>query len=200
MNIKNKIKEIIVMIMGCFILSFGMYNIHSFVGVAEGGILGLTLFIDHWFKLSPSISGIILNGVCYILGWKILGKKFLVNSIIASFLFSLFYCICEQFNPLWPELSNMPFLAAIIGALFVGVGVGLCVIYEGAPTGDDALALSLSTHIKCDIRWVYLISDLTVLLLSLTYIHDITKILSSLLTVILSGQIIGLIQKMKKDK
>lgn len=193
-------KEITIMTLGCFILSFGMYNIHSYVGVAEGGILGLILLLEYWLKISPSISGIILNGLCYLLGLKILGKKFLINSIIASLLFSLFYCICEQFDPIWKDLANYPFLAAVLGSLFVGIGVGLCIIYEGAPTGDDAFALSLSHHIKCDIRWIYLISDVTVLILSLTYIHDITKILSSLLTVVLSGQIIGLIQKMHNKK
>jgi uncharacterized membrane-anchored protein YitT (DUF2179 family) len=47
---------------------------------------------------------------------------------------------------------------------------------------------------KIPIQHLYLISDLTVLLLSLTYI-PLGKILYSLLTVVLSGQIIGLLQK-----
>ena len=50
-------------------------------------------------------------------------------------------------------------------------------------------------NIKC----VYLISDITVLLLSLTYI-PLQKIMYSLLTVILSGQIIGLIEGFGKRK
>ena len=88
----------------------------------------------------------------------------------------------------------MPLAAAFLGAIFVGVGVGLCVRAGGAPTGDDALAMSLSRLLKTKIQYVYLVSDLTVLLLSLSYIPW-QRIGYSLLTVILSGQIIGWLQK-----
>ena len=82
----------------------------------------------------------------------------------------------------------------MLGAIFVGVGVGLCVLAGGAPGGDDALAMSLSHTLRCRIGWIYLASDLTVLALSLSYI-PLRRILYSLLTVVLSGQIIDQIQK-----
>ena len=66
----------------------------------------------------------------------------------------------------------------------------------GAPTGDDALAMSLSSILPVDIQWIYLVSDLVVLLISLSYI-PVSRIMYSLLTVILSGQIIGVMQKIK---
>ena len=76
----------------------------------------------------------------------------------------------------------------------MGVGSGLCVRVGGATSGDDALAMSLSKHTHIKIQWIYFISDLSVLLLSLSYI-PLRRIAYSLLTVILSGQIIGLLQK-----
>ena len=82
--------------------------------------------------------------------------------------------------------------------MFVGVGVGICVRVGGAPGGDDALSMSLSKLTKKDIQWIYLFSDLIVLGLSLTYI-PLRRILYSLLTVILSGQIIGWISKKRLD-
>lgn len=182
---------------GSSILAFGLYNIHSLSGVTEGGILGLTLLLDHWFDLSPSISGLILNGLCYLLGWKLLGRKFIVLSIIASIGFSGAYAVCEHFPPLFPQIAEMPLLAALAGAVFVGIGVGLCVRVGGAPGGDDALAMSISAILPLDIQQVYLISDLVVLVISLSYI-PVRRIMYSLLTVILSGQIIGWMQRGKK--
>ena len=85
-------------------------------------------------------------------------------------------------------------MASILGAAFVGVGVGLSVRVGGAPTGDDALALAVSAKTHIGIQWVYLISDLIVLLLSLSYIPW-RRLIYSLLTVVISGQIIGLFQK-----
>lgn len=191
-----KVSSVLLLLLGSAILAFGLYNVHSVSHVTEGGILGLTLFLEHWFGISPSVSGFILTVLCYFLGWKLLGKLFLVYSFISSIGFSVFYGIFEQFEPVFPEIGTKPLLAAVVGALFVGVSVGICVRVGGAPTGDDALAMSLERVLPVDIQWVYLISDLAVLLLSLTYI-PVSKIVYSLLTVILSGQIIGIMQKIR---
>ncbi|MBQ8584989.1 MAG: YitT family protein, partial [Butyricicoccus sp.] len=97
-----------------------------------------------------------------------------------------------------PEIANHPLLAALLGAVFVGVGCGLCVRIGAAPAGDDALAMSLSRLLHVKIQSVYLVSDLIVLGLSISYI-PLTRIAYSLLTVILSGQIVGFIETYKKD-
>ena len=171
-----------------------MYNIHAVADITEGGVLGLTLLLEHWFSLSPALSGAVLNIACYLLGWRMLGKNFIGYSAIAAAGFSVGYGICEQFPPLWPQVAHMPAVAALAGALFIGIGAGLCVRSGGATCGDDALAMSLSHGMRIPIQHIYLISDLTVLVLSLSYI-PVRKIAWSLLTVILSGQIIGWIQK-----
>lgn len=191
-----KVSSVLFLLLGSAILAFGLYNIHSMSNVTEGGILGLTLFLEHWFHISPSVSGFILTVLCYFLGWKLLGKLFLVYSVISSLGFSVFYGIFEQFDPLFPTIGEKPLLAAVVGALFVGISIGVCVRVGGAPTGDDALAMSLARVFPIDIQWVYLFSDLVVLLISLSYI-PVSKILYSLLTVLLSGQIIGMMQKIQ---
>ena len=175
-------------------LAFGLYQVHSFSGVTEGGVLGMTLLLDHWFGISPAVSGLVMNLLCYAVGWKLMGRSFILYSMISSAGFSLSYWICEQFDPLWPSLAQMPLVASVVGAVFVGIGAGFCVRVGGAPSGDEALAMSLShlTHIK--LQWVYLMSDIAVLLLSASYI-PLQRLWYSFLTVILSGQIIGLVQK-----
>lgn len=174
--------------------AFGIYNIHALSNVTEGGVLGATLLLDHWFHISPALTSLILNVLCFSLGLKTLGKTFIAYSLIAALGYSSGYWLWEQFPPLWPEIAAHPLLAAILGALFIGIGAGLCVRAGGATTGDDALAMSLSHILKTPIERIYLVSDLTVLLLSLSYI-PLRRIIYSLLTVILSGQIIGIIQK-----
>lgn len=191
-----KLSSVLLLLAGSALLAFGLYNVHSISNVTEGGILGLTLLLEHWFGISPSFSGFLLTALCYFLGWKILGKRFLVFSFISAIGFSVFYGIFEQFDPLFPQIGEMPFLAAVVGALFVGISVGICARVGGAPTGDDALAMSLSSVLPVDIQWIYLASDLVVLFISLSYI-PLNKILYSLLTVLLSGQIIGIIQKIR---
>ncbi len=190
-------KNIIRLLLGSGILAFGLYHIHSVSGITEGGSLGLTLLLDHWFRISPALSGFVINIIFYGIGWRTLGKGFIAYSAISTAGFSVVYAICEQFLPLGAPLAEYPLVAAVAGAVFVGVGVGLCIRAGGAPTADDALAMSLERLLKLKkIETVYLVSDLTVLVLSLTYIPW-NKILYSLVTVILSGKIIGWIQRKK---
>ena len=181
------------------VLAFGLYHVHSFSGVTEGGVLGMTLLLQHWLSLSPAVSGFVLTAACYALGWRVLGRKFVIYSAVSTASFSLAYAIIEQFPPLWPQLYGMPLLSAILGAVFVGIGCGLCVRVGGAPSGDDALAMSLSRICKIKIEYVYMISDVTVLLLSLSYI-PFRRIGFSLLTVLLSGKLIGLVQRFPAKK
>ena len=187
------LKKCAITLLGSFILAFGLYHVHSISGVTEGGVLGATLLLEHWTGISPALTGGIMNVLCYVLGWKLLGKSFIFYSAISGGCFSLIYAIVEQFPPLWPQLAQMPLVASLLGAVFVGVGVGLCVRAGGAPGGDDALAMSVCKVTHWDIRWAYLASDLIVLLLSLSYL-DFKRIALSLLTVLLSGQIIGIVR------
>ena len=86
--------------------------------------------------------------------------------------------------------------AALAGAVFVGVGVGLVVKAGGAAGGDDALALVISHKTKWNVGKCYLLTDVTVLLLSLSYI-PVVNIACSVVTVTLSSAIIGVIHEGK---
>jgi len=175
--------------------AFGIYHIHAVSEITEGGVFGATLLLDHWFGISPALSSLILNAALFALGLKTLGRTFIGYSAFAAVGYSIAYRICEQFPPFWPGIAAHPILAAILGALFVGIGAGLCVRSGGATSGDDALAISSSRIFKIKIEYIYMISDAFVLLLSLSYI-PLGRIGYSLLTVLLSGKLIGVVQRM----
>ena len=184
-------------LLGSAILSFGLYNIHAFSGVTEGGLLGLTLLLHHWLHISPSISGFVLNFLCYFIGWKTLGRMFLFYSAVAGGGFSMFYAIFEQFPPVWPGIAAHPLPAAVVGAVFVGVGVGFSIRAGGAPGGDDALGMALSKLLRQPIERIYLAMDIVVLLLSLSYL-PVKNISCSLLSVLLSGRIVGIVSRIPR--
>jgi uncharacterized membrane-anchored protein YitT (DUF2179 family) len=182
-------------VLGAAILSFGLYNVHSQSGVTEGGVLGMTLLIKHWLGISPAFTGFVLDAICYLVGFRFLGTSFAKYSLVSSVSFALFYRAFEQFPPLFPGIGELPLLAAVLGALFVGVGAGLVVRTGGACGGDDALALSIAHVTHWPIARAYLFTDLTVLALSLTYI-PFSRIFYSLITVTLSSFLIGRIQNL----
>lgn len=192
-------KSVFVSLLGSAILAFGLYNIHAFSGVTEGGQLGLSLLLQHWFHISPAITTLVVNAVCYWTGWKMLGKSFIAHSAVATGGFSCVYWICQQFPPLWPGLSDHPLAAALMGALFVGLGCGLCIRVGGAACGDDGLAMSISEKFHINIEYVYFFFDFVILAASLSYI-PLRRILYSLVTVTVSSKIIGIVQRFRFPK
>lgn len=187
-------RSVALSLLGSTVLAFGLYHVHSFSGVTEGGQLGLVLLLQHWFSVSPAISTAVINVLCYWIGWKMLGNVFIFRSAVATAGFSLIYWIIQQFPPLWPNLVDFPLVAALLGAVFVGIGCGLCIRSGGAACGDDGLAMSISEKLHVKIEYVYFFFDFTILTLSLTYI-PLRRILYSLLTVMLSSKIVGLVQR-----
>ena len=146
------------------------------LSILGGGVLAFGLYNVH------SISGVTEGGA---LGLTLLLNHWLSISPAWSGLVINFACYAFGFRTLG---------AAFLGAVFVGIGVGLCVRAGGAPTGDDALAMSLSRRFRVRIERVYLLTDLTVLALSLSYL-PLKGIACSVLTVTLSSKLIGIIQR-----
>lgn len=190
---KINIKKILFIILGAMISTFGIYNIHERVNITEGGIIGLMLLIEHWLKISPAYITPVLDLSCYALAYKNLGNTFIKTSIISTLISSLFYKFWELFPPILPDLSRYPLLAAILGGMFVGIGVGLIVRQGGSAGGDDALALTLSHVFSWRLSFCYLFTDVTVLLLSLSYI-PIRQIVYSLITVNVSSYLIDFVK------
>ena len=184
---------------GAAVCSFGIHNIHQQTGITEGGVIGMMLLLNHWTGISSALITPLLDLFCYLLAFKFLGARFLKISAISTLSVSLFYKIWELFPPLLPDLSGHPFAAAILGALFVGIGVGIIVRQGGSSGGDDALALSISrvTHLR--LSFSYLFTDLLVLGLSLSYIPA-RRILFSVITVTLSSFLIDRIQNLSLPK
>lgn len=191
-------KRTTLILLGAAIVSFGVHNIHNVTGITEGGIIGLVLCFDHWFGIPPSLVTPILDGLSYLVALKVLGGGFLGWSAVATVSVAGFYKLWESLPYMLPDLSNQPLAAAVIGALFVGVGVGLVIRQGGSSGGDDALALSISKVTGWRVGRCYLFTDLTVLALSLTYI-PVVKIAFSLITVTISSAVIDVVKDASWD-
>ena len=159
-------------VIGTAIASFGLHNVHQRTGITEG--------------------------VCYFAAFRLLGKDFLKTSALASVCLAGWFFLWERLPYLFPDLSGSPLLAAIAGALFIGVGVGLVVRKGASSGGDDALAMAISKALKCRIAAAYLFTDVTVLLLSLTYL-PVHKIAFSLITVTLSSTLLDLVKSVSRE-
>ena len=193
LNFNLSRKKIGYILLGAMICTFGIHNIHQQTGITEGGVIGFMLLIEHWWGFSPAYNTFVLDALCYLSAFKFLGSDFIKTSFISTLFVSLFYKLWELFPLMLPDLSSYPLIASILGALFVGIGVGLIVRQGGSSGGDDALALTIShvSHLK--LSRAYMFTDFVVLGLSLTYI-PFKRIFYSLITVTISSILIDWIK------
>lgn len=185
-----------IILLGAMICSFGIHNIHQRTNITEGGMIGLMLLVEHWLKVSPAYITPVLDVACYLLAFRFLGGNFIKISILSTAFVSGFYKVWEQFPPMLPDLSGQPLLAAVFGGCFVGIGVGLIIRQGGSSGGDDALALTISHTLRWKLSRSYLFTDVTVLILSLSYI-PVSRIIYSLITVTISSYLIDWIKEYK---
>ena len=186
-------RRVALIALGMAIATFGLTNIHRRVDITEGGVLGMVLLLDHHFGIPPWALTAVLDAACYLLGWKVLGRDFLIRSGVATLCGAIFFRLWDATGPLLPNLSAQPLLAALLGGAFVGVGVGMVVRQGGSSGGDDALALVIAQKTGWRLSRAYLFTDLTVLGLSLTYIAPL-RIVWSLVTVTVSSLLIDFVK------
>ena len=195
---RTKLKRIILILLGSLILSFGIYNLNYQNNITEGGVLGVLLLLKNLFDIEPSVANLIIDMSLLIIAYKFFGRQFLTHSIIATLSFSIFYKIFESIGPLIPVLQSK-FIVTILSGLFVGVGVGIIVSNGAAAGGDDALAMVISKVTSMTIGNVYMVGDITVLILSLTYL-SVYDIFWSLIAVNISGITIDFIYNLKNNR
>lgn len=196
MSKKGIVRRVLWLALGAAIGSFGIHYIHRQSDITEGGVLGMMLLLNHWLGLSPAILTPIMDIACYALAFKFLGFGFIKWSAVSTLFVGAFFKLWESLPPFFPSLIAQPLLAAVLGAAFVGVGVGILVRQGGSGGGDDALALTIARLTRWPLARAYLITDLTVLALSLSYI-PVRRIVFSLITVTLSSLIIDRLQRLK---
>ena len=192
-------RTVLAIVLGTAITTFGIYNVHRQADITEGGILGLILLFNFWLGMSSSILSPLLDTLSYALGFKYLGKEFLKTSIFATICMAGFFRLWELFPPVLPSLAEYPLIAALVGGCFIGTGCGLVVRQGASCAGDDALALVISKITGCRISRAYLLTDVTVLVFSLSYIPA-KRIVYSLITVTVSSFLIDFIQNFGVEK
>ena len=66
-----KYKNILFILLGTAIMSFGLVNFNMQNKLAEGGFTGITLLLYGLFKWDPSYTNLLLNIPVFFIGWKL---------------------------------------------------------------------------------------------------------------------------------
>ena len=141
-NFNSFIIEALGMIIGCILASIGLNMFFSPHTIAPGGLSGLSVVLSKISGLSVSMIMLMLGIPLVFFSIKILGKKDAVKTLIGMFLLS--FCI-NLTSPLSQvTVTNDVLLAAITGAIILGLGLGIIFRVDGSTGGTDLISLMIN--------------------------------------------------------
>lgn len=105
--------------------------------IAPGGVTGIATIITYALGLPTGLVSLALNIPLFLYGWRMMGRRFLLRTSIATVVFSLLIDLIAV-----KPLTRDPLMASVFGGVLLGIGLGL-ILRGGATTGGTDLLARL---------------------------------------------------------
>ena len=190
---KTKIKD-------NYIISFIAITIGAFLGsialntlllpntILDGGVMGVSMIISKLSGFSLSILMLLLNAPFIYIGYKHLGKGFLIRAIYSMIIYSILIKVTEGFEPITEEML----LATVFGGALLGIGVGIVIRFGGCVDGTESVALVLSRKINLSVGQIVLLFNLIIYSVA-GILFGLDRGLYSILTYFITSKVIDLV-------
>ena len=127
----KKLTRYLVIILGCVLYALGFQFFMYPNAIVAGGVTGVAMLINAFTRLPVGMLIIVLNIPLFLTSWRHFGLDFMIMSLVGMLLSSVFV---DLFAMTGIVMTGDPMLAAVIGGVIKGAGLGL-VYYVGATTG-----------------------------------------------------------------
>lgn len=190
-----RLKNILFILIGAAIFSFGIVHFNMENNLAEGGFTGITLLLYFLFDIDPSYSNLILNIPLFLIGWKLLGKHVFYYTIIGTVAVSVFLWIFQHYRFMSIPLHDDMTLASLFAGVFVGVGLGVIFRYGGTTGGVDILARLSHKYIGWSMGKTMFMFDALVILTSIVFYLNYREAMYTLVAVFIGARVIDFMQE-----
>lgn len=187
---KEKIYNVMNIIVGCFFAAFGTACFLLPNKLSSGGFSGIATIVYYFFKVPMGKTILILNIPLFILGYIKIGKVFTIKSILATTFYSELINIFSKYIIF--EHDN--FLSSIYGGIFIGVGLGL--VFKGnSSTGGTDLVAHIITKYNSKIKAskILVLVDMIIVIINLLAFRNIEIGLYSAIAIYISGKMIDIV-------
>lgn len=188
-----RIRNIIAIMLGAAIYSFGFVHFNMQNQLGEGGFSGITLVLYFTLGWDPALLNLILNIPMFILGWRLLGKKSFIYTLIGTISVSIFLKIFQKYQ-ITIHLEDDLFLVALFAGVFVGLGLGIVFRFGGTTGGVDILARLGHKYLGWSMGKTMFIFDAIVIIISWLTFLDARSMMYTLVAVFVGARVIDFVQ------
>ena len=146
--------------------------------ITTGGIMGVASIVYWGTGIPVQNTFFVLNGVLLLVALKVLGWHFCAKTIYGVVVFTVVSAILQGFIP--PDLhllADQKFMACMVGAVFLGISIGLGLSAGGSTGGSDVVAAMVHKYRDVSLGHIILFCDLTIITSSYVVLQDWEKVL-----------------------
>ena len=171
---------------GSIVYAAGINGVIVSQGFLSGGVMGITLIGHYLFPwINIGLAYLVLNIPLMLLGWFRVSRKFMLYTVFGMVMFST---ATGLIFPKFPHIEN-PILAAILGGIICGAGVGITLRSQGSGGGTEILLVYLRKKFGLRMGAMSFLFNALVLAVA-AYFFSLERALYSLVFMYVSGKVI----------
>ena len=187
--IKKYSFELIQIIIGTFLMAFGVSQFLLPNQLSSGGVTGIATITYYFFNLPMGLTIFALNIPLFILSWIKKGKSFVIKGILGTGFLSLFIDLLDKYA----VLTQDRLLACIYGGIIIGLGAAIIFKVDGSTGGSDLLTYILKSFNKqLRLSNVIVMIDIFIVTLNVIFFRQIEIGLYSAISIYIMGKIIDI--------
>ncbi len=193
-NLKSsELRAWIFIVIGTFITAAGFVLFISPYRLAPGGVYGIAIILHHLFGFPIGISGLLMDIPLALIGFRVLGPKFGIKTVLGFILLSAFISLLEFTWGYQPLVENDALLSSIFGGVLVGLGLGLVFKARASSGGSDIIAMIFAKYTRLPLGQLLIAVDAVIVFFGLLAFEDWKIPLYSWIVIFITGKMIDVV-------
>ena len=158
-KIIHPVKDYILIALGTVIYAFGFVGFVLSNEIVPGGLTGIGSLLYYVTHIHVSFTYASVNVILLLIAFKILGRRFVVNSFFGIVSLTLMLIFFEWLLEGKTIVEGQPFMSVIIGAALCGAGMGIIFAANGSTGGTDIIGSIVNKYKNISIGRALLYCD-----------------------------------------
>jgi uncharacterized membrane-anchored protein YitT (DUF2179 family) len=181
------IRHYFFIILGSFLIAYGVVSFLVGNDITTGGSPGFALLLYHLVGFSIGSMILAYNIPLLLIGWRFLGKQFAFRTILTIFLISFFTDFLNEYLHVKSIVDDL-MLASIFGGVIIGIGVGFLFRANSSAGGSTLIAKILNTFFEVKPSLVIFFVDMCIIVTSMFVFLDVQNALWSIICIYITSK------------
>lgn len=190
MDRKNKIKEYLILTAGSALGASAVYFFMVPGNIVMGSVAGAAMILSHYIPVSIAIMNFLLNMLCLILGFLLVGKEFGAKTVYISIIIPAIMRFYELIFPDITSLTDNIVLDMICMIIIASMGQAILFHANSSSGGLDIIAKIINKYFHIGLGQAVTIAG-GLVILSSVFVFDTKTLIVGILATYFNGLVIN---------